>query len=418
VVARRLTLATVGAVVLLAAACTGGGGSPEHETTTTTTTTPSGSPPAFGVRVSKNRLVDLTGKRLGLQGVNRPGTEYRCTWAEGGGFVTDSNGSDGTRLDYAPEVAAALATWNAPGSTAKAINLVRIPLNEACWLGINGVNPAYSGPSYQQFVRDEVAAHSARGIATILDLHWSAPGEHPATHQDVAPNVNHSVSFWREVATSFRGDRSVMFDLFNEPRLSCFTDACDDYDTRVSYEGACYRDGCRYHYSPGDQVEGRTSGSFDIAGTQQLVDTIRDTGARNVIVVEGFAYANSLHQWVRFRPDDPLHQLAAELHTYPSSGTSVDDVERLDAMLETDDLNDRYPIILGEFGEPICPDDPGTGFTERTLDWATERRYPFVAWGWDSGEGCQGPSLVTHNDTGATTPHGTIVRDHLRQTAR
>jgi hypothetical protein len=321
--------------------------------------------------------------------------------ASGGGFVTDANGRDGTTLAYAPRIAAALTSWGG-------INVVRIPLNEDCWLGINGANPAYSGGAYQQFIRAEVAALSARGIATILDLHWSAPGSWPADRQDVAPNVEHSVPFWQQVATMFRGDRSGMFDLFNEPRLSCYSAACRDYATRVRFEGSCYRDGCRYTYSSGDGT-GRT-GSFDIAGTQRLVNVIRSTGAQNVIIVEGLGWANSLWQWTQYRPGDPARQLAAEVHVYTSSGAKTP--TSLDGMLATGGLSAGYPIIVGEFGEAICPTN--TGFARSILDWATARGYAYTAWGWDAGEGCGGPSLVTNNDTGAPTAYGAVVRNHLR----
>jgi hypothetical protein len=36
------------------------------------------------------------------------------------------------------------------------MNVVRIPLNEDCWLGINGVNPAYGGYNYQKAIGDFV----------------------------------------------------------------------------------------------------------------------------------------------------------------------------------------------------------------------------------------------------------------------
>ena len=31
------------------------------------------------------------------------------------------------------------------------INAVRVPLNEDCWLGINGVKPQYGGAAYRSY---------------------------------------------------------------------------------------------------------------------------------------------------------------------------------------------------------------------------------------------------------------------------
>jgi hypothetical protein len=68
---------------------------------------------------------------------------------------------------------------------------------------------------------------------------------------------------------------------------------------------------------------------------------------------------------------------------------------------------------VGEFGEAICSGS-SNGFTLNTMDWADTYGYSYTAWGWDGGEGCGGPSLVTNNDTGATTAYGAIVEAHLR----
>src|SRR5207249_3664448 len=62
-------------------------------------------------------------------------------------------------------------------------NTLRLPLNEDCWLGINGVNPAYSGANYRQAIASYVSLLNQNGLYVILDLHWSAPGTTLATHQ-------------------------------------------------------------------------------------------------------------------------------------------------------------------------------------------------------------------------------------------
>src|ERR1051325_4101542 len=74
-----------------------------------------------GLRVEGNHIVDAAGQEVRLRGVNRSGSEYRC--------VEHKSIFDGPVDDAA---ILAMVNWH--------INSVRIPLNEDCWLGINGVN--------------------------------------------------------------------------------------------------------------------------------------------------------------------------------------------------------------------------------------------------------------------------------------
>lgn len=75
------------------------------------------------IAIDGNHFVNGTGQPIRLLGVDRPGTEYACE--EGWG---DSDGDDSAPAATAD--AAAIASWDA--------NAVRVPLNEDCWLGIDG----------------------------------------------------------------------------------------------------------------------------------------------------------------------------------------------------------------------------------------------------------------------------------------
>ena len=77
--------------------------------------------PAPALRVDGDQIVGPDGEPIQLGGVNRAGAEYAC--AQGWGIF------DGP-VDRAS--IKAIASWHA--------NAVRIPLNEHCWLGINGVS--------------------------------------------------------------------------------------------------------------------------------------------------------------------------------------------------------------------------------------------------------------------------------------
>jgi Cellulase (glycosyl hydrolase family 5) len=132
------------------------------------------------------------------------------------------------------------------------INAVRIPLNEDCWLGINGLPPRYSGARYRMAIRAYAERLHQAGLYVILDLHWNAPGQARATGQQPMADLDHSVAFWSSVARVFKADPAVAFDLYNEPY-------------GISWK--CWRDGCIL------------PAGWRTAGMQALVDAVRSTGA-------------------------------------------------------------------------------------------------------------------------------------------
>jgi endoglucanase len=367
----------------------------------------------LSVRVVGDRFVGGGGGVLQLRGVDRPGTEYGCV--DGLGFVSSDGGVGGASLGYAGSLVSALGSWNVAGVAGDVVGVVRVPLNEDCWLGINGVPAAFSGVAYQRFVEAEVADLTAAGVYTVLDLHWSAPGGFEATSQNVGPDEDHSVAFWGQVASVFGSNPAVMFDLYNEPHLWCYTSVCNgSYVTADATAWGCYLNGCSYTYSAADSVSEPSGYTFEVAGTQQLVDTIRATGARNVILVEGLGYANAFDDFTAFAPTDPDGQLAVEIHTYADSGSNALDPAGLNQMLADGGLSSDYPIFLGEFGEQICGSAGSDGFTQATIDWANSHGYSWAAWGWDAGEGCDGPTLVSNDLTGTPTTYGQIVETNLQ----
>lgn len=89
--------------------------------------------PAPAPRVAGARLVDAHRRPLTLRGVNFSGAQYECL--------------DDTRVWDVPADARALAAlrrWR--------VNAVRLPLNEDCWLGINGKPLGRSAASYRQAI--------------------------------------------------------------------------------------------------------------------------------------------------------------------------------------------------------------------------------------------------------------------------
>jgi endoglucanase len=378
----------------------------------------------FSIKVLGTNFIDQTGKPVQLRGIDRSGTEYSCTDNHPYKFTTDSGTGAGASLSYASTVASSLLTWNKAGASTNAINAVRVPLNEDCWLGINlssGSAP-FEGANYQQFIQAEVSALTAQHMYVILDLHLTAPGTNIPINQDVAPDEDHAPAFWQQVASQYKNQPSVMFDLFNEPRVN----------QNISGEAAwtCYELGC---------TTNGLFGSFQTAGTQQLVSIIRAAGANNVITIGGLQYDDEFDYWVDTAPHDcsgapsyttacsanPDPQIAPSLHLYSYStgnaptnnGNGNFDNTPLDNAVGAEGLTSKYPLYMGEFGEIGTGSNctvPANGFTNDAMSWADSHGYSYTAWGWDSGQGCGGPSLVTNNNSGATSPYGELVKEHLQ----
>src|SRR4051812_49860231 len=121
------------AAVVAATVALGGCGGKSNAGVTLPAPAADAAPPGRGLHVAGNRLVDSTGRVVRFHGVNRAGTEYSCI--QGWGIFDGP--SDAASLQ-------AIAAWH--------VNAVRIPLNEDCWLGINGVKPQMSGATYRDAI--------------------------------------------------------------------------------------------------------------------------------------------------------------------------------------------------------------------------------------------------------------------------
>lgn len=313
---------------------------------------------APAVRVSGTSLIDGTGHPLRLLGVNRSGTEFAC--AQGWGVFDGP--TDATAV-------AAIAAWH--------VNAVRVPLNESCWLGINGVSPSYGGQAYRDAITAWVSRLHAAGLVAVLDLHWSAPGTTLATGQQVMADADHSPAFWTSVATTFRADPAVVFDLYNEPH-------------DISW--ACWRDGCT------------TAQGWQAAGMQTLLDAVRATGATQPVVANGNQWGGDLSGWNAYRPQDPAGQLVAGLHEYSFSRCTTPTC--WDA--EIAPVAAAVPVLTGELGEDDCA---GT-FVDAFMRWADSHGLSYLGWTWNTWDCTSGPALITAYD-GTPTAFGAALQAHL-----
>jgi hypothetical protein len=376
---------------------------------------PATAAPAPAIHVQGNQFVTGTGAPIRLIGVNRASFEYTCVTPEWAPSYR-SGIHNGPIND---EAVAAFATWH--------VTAVRVPLNEDCWLGINPVRrfsdhvTRIYGPAarregrklrrrYKAKVVAFVERLNAQGIVAILDLHWSAPGSVLADDQRRAPDASHSIAFWRSVATKFRSNPSVIFDLFNEP-------------LHVGWK--CLRDGgCKLKSNCADcENADKPAPRYEVVGMQRLVNVIRATGATQPLMIPGLRYSHDLRKWLAFRPRDPLasgprgSQIVASFHNY------VGDQEHMSregylchrtCWEETiAPIAARFPVVTGEFGQFDCKSRYNTDF----MTWADAHGVSYLAWWWyvkepGDGRGC-GLSLISNYLTGGPTPYGAPIRSHF-----
>jgi endoglucanase len=310
-----------------------------------------------GLHVAGNHFVDRHGSPIRLLGVNRSGAEYACV-----------QGHPPLAGPVGRGAIAAMAAWR--------INAVRVPLNEHCWLGINGAPVGYSRAQYRSAIRRYVARLHRAHLYVVLDLHWNAPGDQKAEGQQPMADLDHAPAFWRSVARTFKHDHAVAFDLYNEPH-------------DISWR--CWRDGCRLPQG------------WRTAGMQTLVGAVRGTGAVQPVIASGLHWGSDLSSWLAYRPHDPLNQLAAGMHAFDFS-----DCRSVRCWTSTvDPVAHNVPVVATEIGQRDCP----STFMDRFMNWADDAGVSYLGWSWNPF-GCGGPALID-SWSGQPTPSGQRLRARL-----
>jgi len=346
------------------------------------------------IRVQGRRLVDGAGRAVQLRGVNRAAFESRCTY-------DDAGFADGP-IDQASVTA--MRSWP--------INVVRLTLNDNCWLGVNGLPIGGDAAGYRRAVRGYISLLRRNGLYVMPVVEVFGPGTQRSTQIDYMPARSHMLAFWRSVASMFKSDHGVIFDPVTEVGMAEWNDPHPDPPGQWD----CWLRGCTI-----DSVyEGAPR--FVAAGLQSLVDTIRATGATQPIVLGGLSYNADLTQLLGYLPTDRAHQLVASAHVY-------DFVRGKDVAATFRDqiapIARRLPVILGELGERRC--DSGSGaYTRRVLGLvdAAERKGTVIGvlmWTWNAQTGAdgwhcptgrygEGGPVLIHDYAGTPTVMGSVFR--------
>ncbi len=354
--------------------------------------------PALAVHVQGNHLIDASGNNLQLRGVNISDLEFV---AIAGWSPNDPWGGGAPNWN-------AIRSWHA--------NAVRIPLNEASWLGytctdVTGAarNPDPGG-NYRDTVAHTVGDATAAGLYVIIDLHWTAPSTFCPLGQNEMADTEHSNAFWTSVATQFKSYPNVLFELFNEPFFY--------YIAPGQNAWAVLQNG-------GTSTQYVTGGSpytakytWTSTGMQQMLDTVRATGATNVILVGTNNWSSDLSQWLTYMPSDQQRQMAAVWHAYPASKVVGDPNASLPgfgAIAYTwaeKVLAAGIPVVITETGDHDTPGTVGAPFVSKVLPWADAHDVSYFGWTWDVW---QDPDYVLIKDAAGTPTdgYGQYFQQHL-----
>ena len=248
------------------------------------------------LRVKGNRLVNQKGEEVWLQGLAIPSLE----WLSEGDHIKSS-------------FEAAVCDWN--------VNVIRLALYSGFWFGRGKSGKMIAndgGKAYRKLVDELVDYANAHGVYVALDLHeYRAPQPHHA-------------EFWRDAAKRYANRPGVLFDILNEPY---------DISWREWRDGGTLKDGGGK--AAVETLDGK--GLTSSIGMQKLVEEVRSTGARNVIIAGGLDWSYDCTGIMNgyALEDKAGNGIMYSVHVYPwKKGWQK-------AFL---DCAAKYPLFLGEVG--------------------------------------------------------------------
>jgi hypothetical protein len=364
------------AILVLCAAIVLAGCSRQSEKSQSGIQVKSTSPP-LPLKVKGNQILNSKDEPVLLRGVNTACLEWS---SDGEGHILET-------------VRVAIDDWNS--------NVIRLPLTQDRWFG-KATEQKDGGKAYRALVKQIVDLCSSKGCYIILDLHWSDVNEWGQNiGQHSMPDRN-SVIFWKDFAPVYANNPAVIFDLYNEPH---------DVSWDIWLNGGKIKDRPN---TPDEPAK-----TFEAVGMQEILDTVRSTGAKNVVIAGGLEWAYVFDGILEGRQlKDPTgNGVIYANHAYDHFGESI-----FTWIANMKEAAARFPIIVSEFGASGGParrkawwgNNPSAALND---DWLLhllagiqENNWAFVAWDLHPAAG---PTLIADWNYMPTPDFGVYVKQLL-----
>jgi len=289
------------------------------------------------LRTAGNGIYDATNRRVVLRGLARA---Y---------LVSTPAVTPASHLTDA-DIAAMQSTWNT--------NIVRVFLGEQFW----DQDECSYNSNYANAVDQVVHSITSRGMVALLDLHWNTRIPCFGAGQQRMADSPGSLIFWSQVASRYKDNPLVAFQLYNEPNHI-------SWDV-WRYGGVVVDPGL----------------IWTAAGMQQMYNAVRATGAQNLVFVSGNDWGDT--------PPPPSYLIsgynivyAAQYYTCPQSVppwcTTPDPTNPAPAPGQGLDswgsFTTKYPVMVTEFGWPDA--NSGT-YNANVIAWAEAHGVGWIAFEW------------------------------------
>jgi endoglucanase len=322
------------------------------------------------LKVVGTQILDSENHPVRLRGVNAASLEWT---SDGEGHILQT-------------INVAIQDWH--------VNIIRLPLSQDRWFG-QAPEQTDGGQSYRALVRQVVDACARQHCYIVLDLHWSdcnAWGQNIGQHS--MPDL-YSLTFWKACAAAYANNPAVLFDLYNEPH---------DVSWDVWLNGGWIT----------DKPNGRNqvAETYQCVGMQAMLDTVRATGAKNVVIAGGLDWAYDFSGIITGRRlSDPQGRgVIYANHCYDNKGESV-----YAWIARMEQASAKLPVIVSEFGGDSGPSKkaPADNWLRHVLQALDDHQWSYIAWDLHPRAG---PTLISDWNYTPSPNFGVYVKQALAGT--
>ena len=283
------------------------------------------------------------------------------------------------------------------------VNHIRLPLAQDRWFG-KAPEQKDEGKAYRALVKEVVDLCASKGVYIMLDLHWSDVGQWGQNiGQHSMPDEN-SLAFWKDIAPVYANHPAVIYDLYNEPH---------DVTWDIWLNGGTVTDR--------PNRRGAAPKTYQAVGMQKLLDAVRATGAKNVVIAGGLNWAYDFDGILDGRQlkDPDGNGVIYANHAYNNKGHPV---EVWIARMEQ--ATAKLPVIVSEFGGSGGPNRrmgrsggparaSGDDWLLHVMQALQDHKWSWTAWDFHPSAG---PTLIADWNYTPTPDFGVFVKQMIAGT--